>query len=190
MHKAQAVLDLDQQLHVALFADQRHDLVKGHQLGHGIRCQGHGRGCPLRGDRSLGADLRGACHARAGLRRALRGGRGNGRRLRLRLQAADQRFRVRQVGHMRQTDDRHFGGHHRIGGERHLFQRLEQHLPHPAERAHRQALRHVQPAHPFVGRGRRVIGRVGRDLDHADPMGDFRQIAQHRHRVCPVGILR
>ncbi len=91
---------------------------------------------------------------------------------------------------MGQPDHRHFGGHHRIRGKSHLFQRLEQHLPHPAEHPHRQLRRHIQPARPLIRWRRRIIGGLRRDLDHRNPMGDFRQIAQNRNRVGTIGILR
>ena len=100
-----------------------------------------------------------------------------------------QRFRVGQVGDMGQADHRHFGGHHRVRGQRDLFDGLEQHLPHPRQGAHRQAGGHVLTARLFVRRRGRVFGGRRVDLDDRDPVGDLGQVAQHGHRVGTVGIL-
>ena len=91
---------------------------------------------------------------------------------------------------MGQADDRHFGGHHRVGRGRDLLQRLQQHLPHAREHSHRHLFGHLHPARAFVGRDRGILGRVRGDLDHRHPMRDLGQVAQHRHRVGALGILR
>lgn len=91
---------------------------------------------------------------------------------------------------MGETDDRHLGGHHGIGGGGDLFQRLQQHLPHAGEHAHRQRLGHLAAAGAFVGADGGVLGGLGRDLDDADPVGDLGEIAQDRHRVGAFGVLR
>ena len=91
---------------------------------------------------------------------------------------------------MGQADNGHFGGHHRVRGKRHLFDGLQQHLPHPRQRPHRQTGSHVKAAGLFVGRGGRILGSRRVDLDDRNPVRDLGQIAQDGHRVGPVGILR
>ncbi|CAM4389077.1 hypothetical protein PARU111607_16605 [Palleronia rufa] len=90
---------------------------------------------------------------------------------------------------MGQADDRHLRSHHRVGGVAHLFQGLEQHLPHPRQRPHRQPVGHVAAPRPLVRADGGIVGRTGRDLDHADPVGDLGQVAQHRQRIGAVRIL-
>ena len=56
--------------------------------------------------------------------------RGAGRRRRRRIaQPPHQLLRARQIGDMRQPDDRHLRRHHRARRRRHLLERLQQHLP-------------------------------------------------------------
>ncbi len=90
---------------------------------------------------------------------------------------------------MGQADHCHLGSHHRVGGICDLVQRLQEHLPHPGHHSHRQGVGHGLTTGAFIRRNGRVIRRLGGDLDHADPMGDFSEIAQHRHGVSTVGIL-
>ena len=91
---------------------------------------------------------------------------------------------------MGQADHRHFGGHHGVRGQRHLFDGLEEHLPHPRQRAHRQAAGHVLPAALFVGGRRRVLGCRRVDLDDRDPVRDLGQVAEDGHGVGAIGVLR
>ena len=91
---------------------------------------------------------------------------------------------------MGEADNCHFGGHHRIGGQRHLFQRFQQHLPHPRQHPHRQGPGQRAAAGPLVGGNGGVLDRFGGDLDDRKPVGDLGQIAQHCHRVGAFGVLR
>ena len=97
--------------------------------------------------------------------------------------------RCRKLCHMGQADHRHLGRHHRVGRNRHLFQRLQKHLPHPGQHPHRQLLGQRQPPRAFVGRNCRILRRLRRDRDDRQPMRDLGQIAQHHDRIRPVGIL-
>ena len=91
---------------------------------------------------------------------------------------------------MGQPDHRHFRRHHRVRGDGDLFQRFQQHLPHPRKDPHRQFGGHGLTAAAFVGADRRIFGRVGRDLYNADPVADLSQIAKDGHGVSPIRILR
>ena len=189
--EAENGLDLVEEEHVALLADQFDDGLEAGvdlQLAFGEGRGGGGHHRATAGGRMDGREARGvdaAAARRGAARHAAAGGRAGAV-----LQFPHQRFRVGQVGDMGQADHRHLGGHHRVRGQRHLFDGFQQHLPHPRQRAHRQAGGHVLTARLFVGWGGRVFGSGGVDLDDGNPVGDFRQIAQHRHRIGPVGILR
>ena len=104
-------------------------------------------------------------------------------------QLAGKLFRAGQIGDMGQADHGHLGGHHRIGRACHLVQRFQQHLPQTGQHPHRQGFRHGDATAAFLGRDGGIFCGIGGDLDHRYPMGDLGQIAQHGHRVGPVGIL-
>ena len=91
---------------------------------------------------------------------------------------------------MGEADHRHLRRHHRawrVGG---LLEGFEQHLPGPGERGHPESLGHLHAARALVGADGGIVGGFGGYLDHADPVGDVRKVAQHRHRLRAVGVLR
>ena len=90
---------------------------------------------------------------------------------------------------MGQADHRHLRRHHGVGGLRDLLQCFQQQLPHTGQTAQRQAGGHVDATAALFGGNGRVIRGLWRDLHHRNPVGGFRQIAQHGQRVGPVGIL-
>ena len=63
-------------------------------------------------------------------------------------------------------------------------------MPHPRHRAHGKIVGHLQTACALIRADGWIIRRIRRDFDDADPVGDFREIAQHCHRVSASGILR
>ncbi len=89
----------------------------------------------------------------------------------------------RQVGSVGEADQRHFGGGERARRIVHVVKTLEQNLPGPRQRAHRQLAGEFAALLALALADRRVVGRVGRDLDLGDVVADLRDFEQDVGRI-------
>jgi hypothetical protein len=189
-HEPQAGFHLDQELHVAGVFDQRHDAVPcgiprevraGRALQRGLRARGGGAAGATGG---AGARATGAAGAATGARDWPTGAEGG----------ASVSFFTRSPGVGRSaTWVRRITAISAaiiaLGASRTSSSAFRSicHIRVSARIGRRS--RQLLPPGAFARADGGVLGGVGRDLDHRQPMGDLRQIAQDRHGIGPVGVL-